>query len=138
MSAFLALLREKFEGSIAIRIRWYGSEETMKTAFIERKTHREDWFGGGESSAKERFPLPAKHVAPFLQGTLTPAGVGELLRESKFKGDIDEAMRLAEEVQTVVREKQLRPTLRTHYMRTAFQRAGDATVRCSLDTEVEP
>ena len=110
----------------------------MKTAFIERKTHREDWFGGGESSAKERFPLPAKHVAPFLQGTLTPAGVGELLRESKFKGDIDEAMRLAEEVQTVVREKQLRPTLRTHYMRTAFQRAGDATVRCSLDTEVEP
>lgn len=40
---------------------------------------------------------------------------------------VNEASRI--QVQDVVMKKKLRPALRTHYMRTAFQRTGDATVR---------
>lgn len=32
---------------------------------MERKTHREDWYGDGEASAKERFPLPPDKVVPL-------------------------------------------------------------------------
>lgn len=35
----------------------------MRKAFLERKTHREDWYGDGEASAKERFPLPPDKVS---------------------------------------------------------------------------
>ena len=52
------------------------------------------------------------------------------------EGDIAGAVKLAAEVQAVVLAKRLRPAVRTHYMRTAFQKDGDATVRCSLDTEL--
>merc|ERR1719263_222442 len=55
---------------------------------------------------------------------------------TNFKGDIAGAVKLAAEVQAVVLAKRLRPAVRTHYMRTAFQKDGDAMVRCSLDTEL--
>ncbi|EOD08811.1 hypothetical protein EMIHUDRAFT_438229 [Emiliania huxleyi CCMP1516] len=127
---------KKYDGAIAFRIRWYGPEESFKTAFMERKTHREDWYGDGEASAKERFPLPPDKVVPFLQGKLSPADVRSILASTGFKGDLDEAQQLAAEMQAAVLSKKLRPSVRTHYMRTAFQRTGDATVRCSLDTEL--
>lgn len=127
---------KKFDGAIAIRIRWYGQEEGIQQVYIERKTHREDWWGDGDASAKERFPLAEKLVAPFLEGRLTPEQVGEALRASKFKGDLDAAVQLSREVQCAVRQHGLRPAMRTHYMRTAFQRTGNAQVRCSLDTEL--
>ena len=44
----------------------------MRTVFVERKTHREDWWGDGDASAKERFPLAEDQVMPFLQGRLSP------------------------------------------------------------------
>ena len=44
--------------------------------------------------------------------------------------------RLFNEVQRAVESKQLQPTLRTVYMRTAFQVPFDASVRCSLDTSL--
>ena len=127
---------KKTNGALAIRIRWYGAEDAIRLVYVERKTHQEDWYGDGDASAKERFPLPAECVAPYLQGALSPAAVGDLLAMTNFKGDIAGAVKLAAEVQAVVLAKRLRPAVRTHYMRTAFQKDGDATVRCSLDTEL--
>ncbi|KAL1510917.1 hypothetical protein AB1Y20_005746 [Prymnesium parvum] len=127
---------KKYDGAVALRIRWYGKEDAINEVYVERKTHREDWYGDGEASAKERFPLLAADVVPFLQGKFTPDQYKQYLEASKFKGDVQYAVNLATEVQNLVRKAKLRPSLRTHYMRTAFQRTGDATVRCSLDTEL--
>ena len=49
----------------------YGTA-TPHLVFVERKTHREDWWGDGDASAKERFPLAEDQVMPFLQGRLSP------------------------------------------------------------------
>jgi SPX domain protein involved in polyphosphate accumulation len=43
---------DKTPGAIALRLRWYGSEDP-DTVFVERKTHSEKW--AGEMSVKERF-----------------------------------------------------------------------------------
>eukprot|EP00908_Phaeocystis_cordata_P025767 Transcript_8248.p1 GENE.Transcript_8248~~Transcript_8248.p1 ORF type:complete len:654 (-),score=272.56 Transcript_8248:1137-3098(-) len=127
---------KKYDGAIALRIRWYGKEDSLRTVYVERKTHREDWWGDGDASAKERFPLAEDQVMPFLQGRLSPDDVGAQLRAAHFRGDVEEAVTLAREIQTAVHQLGLRPAMRTHYMRTAFQRTGDAQVRCSLDTEL--
>ena len=58
--------------AIALRIRWYGKEEGLTAVYVERKTHREDWYGDGPASAKERFPLREEEVVPFLHGRLSP------------------------------------------------------------------
>jgi len=63
---------KKYDGAIAVRIRWYGQEEGLQKVYVERKTHREDWWGDGDASAKERFPLAEELVVPFLDGSLTP------------------------------------------------------------------
>lgn len=64
---FLGRLK-KYDSAIALRIRWYGKEESIDTVYVERKTHREDWYGDGEASAKERFPMREVDVVPFLSG----------------------------------------------------------------------
>ncbi|ORX85130.1 hypothetical protein BCR32DRAFT_103135 [Anaeromyces robustus] len=43
---------------------------------------------------------------------------------------------LANEIQTTIIDKQLRPTMRTIYNRTAFQLPDDQRIRISLDTEL--
>ncbi|KAG2069044.1 hypothetical protein BDR04DRAFT_1205872, partial [Suillus decipiens] len=59
---------EKTEGAEAIRLRWYGDMD-VKTIFVERKTHREDWTG--EKSVKARFPIKEHLVNAFLRGEYT-------------------------------------------------------------------
>jgi SPX domain protein involved in polyphosphate accumulation len=54
----------------------------------------------------------------------------------KSEREILEFTRLFTEVQRVVDSKQLRPMVRTQYMRAAFQIPFDATVRISLDTSL--
>lgn len=126
---------EKSEGAMAIRIRWYGSEEPIEV-FIERKIHREDWTG--EVSVKERFPIKEKHLNRFLSGQFTIEDVVRKLAKDgkRTEQELQDLGRLAKEIQDVIIEKQLRPKLRTVYNRTAFQLPGDARVRISLDTEL--
>ena len=50
--------------------------------------------------------------------------------------EVDEWEVLVREMTQVVQTKQLVPTMRTQYMRTAFQIPFDATVRISLDTNL--
>ena len=77
------------------------------------------------SSAHPPSPAPSFcHPLPSLTHTPLPNPHPRVLRGR------------ASQVQQLVLQSRLRPSLRTQYMRTAFQRTGDATVRCSLDTEL--
>lgn len=56
--------------------------------------------------------------------------------KGKSKDEIEDWDTLVTEVCQAINSKQLVPTLRTQYMRTAFQIPFDATVRISLDTNL--
>ncbi|KAG8895923.1 vacuolar transporter chaperone, partial [Tulasnella sp. 403] len=126
---------EKTEGAEAIRLRWYG-DTNVKTIFVERKTHREDWTG--EKSVKARFPIKEANVNAFLRGEYTmDEEFQELVaRGKKTQQDVDSMIQLAQEVQYAILTRKFRPVMRTFYNRTAFQLPGDARVRISLDTEL--
>ena len=57
-------------------------------------------------------------------------------RRGKKDADIQEACKLFSQIARVIESKQLGPTVRTQYMRTAFQIPFDSTVRISLDTNL--
>ncbi len=126
---------EKNEGAEAIRVRWYGGMD-VETAFIERKTHREDWTG--EKSVKARFSLKDKKVAAFMKGQYTvELAFAKMRSEGKRSvSEIEDLEALAKEVQYSVLTRRLQPVVRSFYNRTAFQLPGDARVRISLDTEL--
>ncbi|KAL7472453.1 hypothetical protein ACHAXS_012788 [Conticribra weissflogii] len=132
---------DKTPGAIAYRLRWYGAGDP-KTVFFERKTHRDTWTG--EVSVKERF----------IQNRQTQVDESEVKQVLNDKYPIEEKRKemankkgateaevadwetLVREMVQVVQAKQLVPTMRTQYMRTAFQIPFDATVRISLDTNL--
>ncbi|KAL0060185.1 vacuolar transporter chaperone [Marasmius tenuissimus] len=126
---------EKTEGAEAIRLRWYGDTD-VKTIFVERKTHREDWTG--EKSVKARFPIKEHLVNKFLKGEYTVDDDFQQLAKKgkKSQQEVDSMIQLANEVQYAILTKKLEPVMRTFYNRTAFQLPGDARVRISLDTEL--
>ncbi|KAH7913594.1 VTC domain-containing protein [Hygrophoropsis aurantiaca] len=126
---------EKTEGAEAIRLRWYGDID-VKTIFVERKTHREDWTG--EKSVKARFAIKEHLVNAFLAGEYTMDTELQALADKgkKSQQEVDSMIQLANEVQYRVLTRKLTPVMRTFYNRTAFQLPGDARVRISLDTEL--
>lgn len=125
---------DKTPGAIALRFRWYGTG-TPDLVFVERKTHRESW--AGEVSVKERFIIKENQVQSLLNGTFDVDGeVQRLQQKGKSEEAIREWFELVCEVIQAINSKQLVPTMRTQYMRTAFQIPFDATVRVSLDTNL--
>ena len=60
----------------------------------------------------------------------------DMKRRGKKDADIQEACKLFSQIARVIESKQLGPTVRTQYMRTAFQIPFDSTVRISLDTNL--
>lgn len=125
---------DKKPNAIAVRIRWYGPGEPGKV-FMERKTHREGWKG--EESVKERFTLDEAKVVPFLEQEYTlEQAVADLRAAGKTDKEIERFSVLFKEVQQQIDAKQLRPFIRTQYMRTAFQIPFDSTVRISMDTNL--
>ena len=132
----------KEEGAQAIRIRYYGQEPSAsEPVFIERKTHHEKWTG--LESVKIRFSIKKKHVQALLEGRCDVEKAFQKRAESAvLKGDeaalkeVEKAKQLAIEVQDTIKQRSLRPMIRTSYNRTAFQVPGDARFRISLDTDL--
>lgn len=125
---------DKSPGAIALRLRWYGTG-TPEIVFVERKTHRESW--AGEVSVKERFIIPESKVPSLLDGTFDIEGEMKKMRaKGKKEEDINEWLTLVKEITQAIDSKQLQPCVRTQCMRTAFQIPFDATVRVSLDTNL--
>lgn len=119
------------EGSRLLRFRWYGDNDGSgeKRIFIERKIHHEGW--AVESSKKERFALPQRHIASFIRGTFDIDGWFD------SQGSEEPGCReLAHEVHRFIQERKLFPMIRTSYFRCAFQRASSNQVRISLDTQM--
>ena len=128
---------DKKPGALAIRIRWYGPNDPRgkSTCFVERKTHRESWKG--EKSVKERFTLAEELIVPYLEGEYTVQEYAEGLRKKgKSKSDVEKASKLFLEIQRTIEAKQLKPFVRTQYMRSAFQMGHDRTVSFTLDTNL--
>jgi len=126
---------DKTPGAIAYRLRWYGAGNP-KLVFCERKTHRDTWTG--EASVKERFTVDESEVKQVLNDKYP---IDEKRKEMQSKkgatdDEVDDWETLVREMIQVVQVKQLVPTMRTQYMRTAFQIPFDATVRISLDTNL--
>eukprot|EP00928_Gymnodinium_smaydae_P039200 TRINITY_DN26821_c0_g1_i1.p1 TRINITY_DN26821_c0_g1~~TRINITY_DN26821_c0_g1_i1.p1 ORF type:complete len:977 (-),score=127.96 TRINITY_DN26821_c0_g1_i1:234-2795(-) len=110
------------EGARLFRLRWYGDVRTPdddEQVFVERKTHHESW--AMESSVKERFGMKARDVPDFLAGKFKPAVPDNLVA-------------LADEIQTEIISRAMRPVVRTVYQRTAFQASSSNDVRISIDT----
>lgn len=125
---------DKKPGALALRVRWYGPNEP-KLCFVERKTHRESWKG--EKSVKERFTIPEEKVVPYIEGEYTSEQfVNDLLTRGKSEEDARKAATLFEEIQRSIESKQLKPFIRTQYMRSAFQMGHDRTVSFTLDTNL--
>ncbi|KAI8377891.1 VTC domain-containing protein [Radiomyces spectabilis] len=125
---------QRDEGAEAIRLRWYG-RTTSPHIFVERKTHHAVWHDG--TSVKDRFRLQETEVQPFLKGTITPQTItGELEKKNARPNVINGTEFTAAGVQTSIQSKQLQPTLRVFYNRTAFQVPEDPRLRVSLDTEL--
>ncbi|GMH45835.1 hypothetical protein BSKO_13798 [Bryopsis sp. KO-2023] len=110
-------------GASLVRFRWYGKQRFAMddTIFIERKVHKDSWTG--ETSVKERAPLPAPQVFPMLKGEMVPG----------LKEDTSQAELLRDIQKRVVNEE---PNLRTEYRRIAFQESSSNEVRMSLDTHL--
>lgn len=125
---------DKSPGAQALRMRWYGTA-TPETVFVERKTHREAWTG--EVSVKERFIVNDSQVPSILCDEFDfEHEIDRMKAKGKKPEDISEWKDLASECVQAINSKQLEPTMRTQYMRTAFQIPFDATVRVSLDTNL--
>lgn len=60
----------------------------------------------------------------------------KMIKEGSTQDEADDWECLASEITQAISSKQLVPTMRTQYMRTAFQIPFDATVRVSLDTNL--
>lgn len=56
--------------------------------------------------------------------------------QGKTAAEVENFSRLFGEIQQQIDTKQLRPMVRTQYLRTAFQIPFDSTVRVSLDTNL--
>ncbi len=128
---------DKKPGALAIRIRWYGPNDPRgkSTCFVERKTHRESWKG--EKSVKERFTLAEELIVPYLEGEYTVQEyAGELRSKGKSESEVEKASKLFLEIQRAIEAKQLKPFVRTQYMRSAFQMGHDRTVSFTLDTNL--
>lgn len=73
-----------------------------------------------------------KKVKLLLQGVSMCA----LCVQGKSQAEIANFSKLFAEIQQQIDTKQLRPMIRTQYLRTAFQIPFDSTVRISLDTNL--
>ena len=125
---------DKTPGAQALRMRWYGTG-SPEVVFVERKTHRESWCG--EVSVKERFIVKEGQVKELLSNSFDiEAELKKMRDKEKAESEVKEWETLAREVVQSINSKQLFPTVRTQYMRTAFQIPFDATVRVSLDTNL--
>lgn len=81
----------------------------MKTIFVERKTHREDWTG--EKSVKARFPIKEANINAFLRGEYTMDDeFRELVkRGKKTEQEVESMIQLASEVQYAILTRGLKP-----------------------------
>jgi len=102
-------------GARIVRFRTYNNDTNR--VFVERKVHQEKWTG--EVSSKDRFAMDEDQIMLLLRG--------QAVRVS------EKHQALNNEIQTMISDKKMFPTLRIDYTRIAFQPETHDHVRVSID-----
>lgn len=134
---------DKRPNAVTMRLRWFGSPDP-KIVWLERKTHRESWRG--DETIRDSCPLRDDKVVDFLEGDYSPEAYKADLDDPlywdesriplKYEVEKDAAVKVFQECQQLVDVKQLKPMIRTQYMRTTFAIPFDPTVTVNLDTNI--
>ncbi|KAI9893670.1 MAG: Phosphate metabolism transcription protein [Vezdaea aestivalis] len=131
-----SLYRQKVEKDAeasSLRLRWYGQLKERPEILFEKKTIKD-----GNRTEETKFPLKDKYVQRVIDGSykmeksitkLKDREGAESERATQLQSSVDQ-------IQSLIKEKELQPVLRANYTRTAFQIPGDDRVRVSLDTEL--
>ncbi|TKX26157.1 VTC domain-containing protein 1 [Elsinoe australis] len=117
----------------SLRLRWYDQLSEKPEVIFEKKTVCDD-----NTSSEKRFGLKEKYIQPFVKGEYNMEKQIKKLEE-RSGADSQESQGLksaVQDIQSIIREKDLQPVLRANYTRTAFQIPGDSRVRISLDTNL--
>lgn len=117
----------------SLRLRWYGKLAEKPEIILEEKIIKD-----GDASEERRFPIKEKYIEPFLKGDYSMEKSVKKLQD-RYGEDSDQVAQLqntVNDIQEMIKEKELQPFLRASYTRTAFQIPGDDRVRISLDTEL--
>jgi len=124
------------EGSQIIRMRTY-NEAPHTTVFVERKVHHDTWVG--EKSVKSRFPIKEKYLYKYVRGQFNMTDKLNKLKEANkiSEKEYDQIKVLSDEIQQSIVSKKLQPTMTSRYWRSAFQLDNDASVRISLDANMD-
>ncbi|KAF2221450.1 VTC domain-containing protein [Elsinoe ampelina] len=117
----------------SLRLRWYDQLSGKPEIMFEKKTVNED-----NTSSEKRFPIKDKYIQSFINGeNHMEKQIKKLEDRSGPESPEAQGFKTAvEDIQTLIKEKELQPVLRANYTRTAFQIPGDSRVRISLDTNL--
>jgi uncharacterized membrane protein YidH (DUF202 family) len=116
----------------SLRLRWYGQLADKPEIVLEKKVLKE-----GDASEEQRIPIKEKYIQPFIEGKYKmEKSVSKLENQQKNQADIDNFGKAVDDIWSFIKEKELQPTVRANYTRTAFQIPGDNRIRISLDTNL--
>ena len=119
-------------GASSLRLRWTGKLKDKPQIYFEKKT-----AGDGEKSREVRIRVKEKYIQSFLNGDYKMEKI--LHRMETRENSVEEVSALRrdiEEIQSFIRENELKPMVRATYTRAAFQIPGDDRIRISLDTDL--
>jgi uncharacterized membrane protein YidH (DUF202 family) len=116
----------------SLRLRWFGQLNQRPEIFFEKKTVNE------MHSDEKRFPIKEKYIQPFIKGEYKMEKSIQKMsgRAGQGSDQVEQFERTIEEIQSFIKDQNLRPVVRANYTRTAFQIPGDDRVRISLDTDL--
>jgi VTC domain/Domain of unknown function (DUF202) len=124
---------EKAPNASSVRLRWYGQLNEKPEILFEKKTIKD-----GNEAEEVKFSIKEKYIQPYLKGEYKMEKSIQRVRE-RHGDDSDQVKRLEDTVDTIqsfIKDRNLQPTVRANYTRTAFQIPGDSKIRVALDTEL--
>lgn len=108
-----------------VRFRWYNEITEQSPVFIDKKAPSGETLNGKIATPEDRCSLAAKNMVDYIRGGLRGAGT------------FSEKFPVYNEVQDMIVQKKLIPTIRTHYNRTHFRLSeSDESMHLCLDTQI--
>jgi SPX domain protein involved in polyphosphate accumulation len=130
---------KRSEGAQLFRIRWYGDKpKGDEPVFLELKTHHEKWIN--VKSVKERVNILERDVKIFLSDDYWDEAIAAKLVRGPaptMSGDkLQAQVTLLTQMHELVLRENLRPCVRSMYVRAAFQSPSSNALRLTLDRNV--
>jgi SPX domain protein involved in polyphosphate accumulation len=120
-------IRNEENGASQVRVEWYDDDEAHTV--IERKIYK-DWESN--STTNTSFPLKHKRLGPFFKGDWTYESDAKKLQKQLSPEQFEERKKIANEIQQVAKEYDLKPVLRVEYQRSGFQDNRSPELRIAL------